>query len=652
MNFLQRWLDNRWLSLATVLAIGVCLRYVRLSDVPGGYFHDEAWSDVKAWAIVNGEAPPQIYFAENNGMDALHVYLLALLFQLTGPLAIGSRLVSSLLGSLTILAAYWAAWDLLAEDRRRHVLALVAAFVVATLFAAIATSRSGWHVASMTLLVTLSLAALFRGRRLNRRRWFFIAGLLAGLAQYTYPSARFLPVLIPLIGLIDFATRHERRSVLTFYVLLLISFAIVFAPLGAYFIQHPEWFSTRAQQTMDAPLDQNIVKTLAGFSIYGDTEGMHNLPGRPALDPILSVFFIIGLVVCLMRRRPAHLILIAWLIVFSAPVVLTGQAPLVRRWTGAQPAEAILIALGVAAVAQVVRDRFGAPVGRVLGSVAIVASLAASAGLSIAAYFGPYAARPELFWGYDGGMTQVANYIRSRPDATVFLTPYDRFYEIVAITLAEARHSPAIQSYNGLACAVFPEVTRRETEWVVITEQDDRTLPLLHQIFPAGRIVWQLDSPVGPYARAYRVPAGQSAQLDLEHRSGADLGGKVRLVGFSLPPSVHAGETLHVTLALEASELLGQSYKVFVHLRGADDTVLAQDDRLPCNFSLNAADWRPGDIVYETYDSQIPPGTPPGRYRMMMGLYQPDSGIRLPVLDSDLPHDADSVELGTLEVHR
>jgi hypothetical protein len=401
---------------------------------------------------------------------------------------------------------------------------------------------------------------------------------------------------------------------------------------------------------MDAPLDQNIVKTLAGFSIYGDTEGMHNLPGRPALDPILSVFFIIGLMVCLMRRRPAHLILIAWLIVFSAPVVLTGQAPLVRRWTGAQPAEAILIALGVVAVAQVVRDRFAAPVGRVLGSVAIVASLAASAGLSIAAYFGPYAARPELFWGYDGGMTQVANYIRSRPDATVFLTPYDRFYEVVAITLAEARRSPAIQSYNGSACALFPAVTTRETDWVVITEKDARTLPLLHHLFPAGRIVWQLDSPVGPYARAYSVPPGQSAQLGLEQRDGADLGGKVRLIGFTLPRSARAGETLSLTLALEASEPLGQSYKVFVHLRSTDDTVLAQDDRLPCNFTLNEADWRPGDVVLETYALPIPTDTPPGVYRVVLGMYQPESGTRLPVLESQLDHSADGVVLSIVSV--
>ncbi|HLF26044.1 MAG TPA: hypothetical protein VJG32_06895 [Anaerolineae bacterium] len=654
MSILRRALENRWAALAGVVALGVLLRFIALDSVPLGYFHDEAWSAAKAEALAEGQVPAQIYFAENNGMDALHVYLIAFLFRLFGPLAIGSRIVSSLSGSFTILATYWAAWELFPDARRRHTIALTAAFVIAPLFAALSISRSGWHAASMTLITTLSLAALFRGRRLARRRWFSLAGLLAGLAQYTYPTARFLPVLMLLIGLIDFWTAARgagRRAVGLNYLLLFVVAALIFAPLGAYFLQNPEWFFARAQQTTAAPLLENLVKTLAGFSIYGDIEGLHDLPGRPLLDPILSALFALGLLTCAARRRSVHAVLIAWLIVFSLPVALTGQAPLFRRWTGAQPAIAIIIALGAVQLTQWMRDRVAAPLARSLASAAIAGSLIASAGLSINAYFGPYANQPYMFWAYDSGMTQVANYIRSRPAATVFLTPYDRFYEVVAITLAEARRPP-IQSYNGAACAVFPAVTVRETEWVVVTEKDDRTLPLMQRLFPAGAVVWQIDSPAGSYARALRVPAGQVAQLDLPRREGADLDGKFQLAGFDLPGRIIAGQTLPVTLALEASVPLDRAYKVFVHLRGAENIVVAQDDRLPCNFSLNQADWRPGNIVLEAYQLQVPADTPPGNYRVVLGVYQPDSGARLPVRQSDLPHDPDGIELGAVAVMR
>ncbi|HEY4722658.1 MAG TPA: glycosyltransferase family 39 protein, partial [Anaerolineae bacterium] len=328
---LQRRLMSRWLQLASVLAMGIFLRGLQLAEIPNGYFHDEAWSDAKAMALTNGTGQPQVYFAENNGMDALPVYLIALLFKFTGPLAVGSRIVSALAGGLAILATYWVAWELFADSHYRHALGLIASFVMATLFWALTTSRSGWHVMSMTLIIAISLAALVRGRRLQRRRWFVLSGILAGLAQYTYPSARFLAALLLILFLTDVWHQRDRwRVVVADYASLAIAAAIVFAPLGYYFVQNPEWFFTRAQQVSHfdfADLLQNIAKTLAGFSLAGDTEGLHNLPGRPALDPILSVFFMSGLLVCIARRRFAHGMLLSWLIVFSLPAALTGQAP-------------------------------------------------------------------------------------------------------------------------------------------------------------------------------------------------------------------------------------------------------------------------------------------------------------------------------------
>ena len=367
---LHRWIINRWFQLAIILAIGIFLRYIQLSEVPNGYFHDEAWSDAKAMALANGTAQPQVYFAENNGMDALHVYLIALLFKFTGPLAVGSRIVSALAGCLAILATYWVTSELFADSHYKHALGLIASFVLATLFWALTTSRSGWHVMSMTLIIAISLAALVRGRRLQRRRWFVLSGILAGFAQYTYPSARFLAVLLLILFVADVWRQRDRwRVVLADYASLAVAAVIAFAPLGYFFVQNPEWFFVRAQQVSHfgfSDLLQNVAKTLAGFSLAGDTEGLHNLPGRPALDPILSVFFISGILVCITRRRFAHGMLLSWLIVFSLPVALTGQTPLFRRWVAVLPAEVIVISLGVLAVAQITRSRIHAAKARSL----------------------------------------------------------------------------------------------------------------------------------------------------------------------------------------------------------------------------------------------------------------------------------------------
>jgi hypothetical protein len=306
----------------------------------------------------------------------------------------------------------------------------------------------------------------------------------------------------------------------------------------------------------------------------------------------------------------------------------------------------MLVAIGAAALIDLLRGR-----ARAFGATAGAVALIASAGWSVADYFGRYVIDPGMFWEYDSGITQVARYIASRPAAGIYLTPYDRFYEVVAVTLAEARRAP-IQSYNGMACAVFPEVTQGETEWVVVTEKDDRTLPLMQQLFPAGQVVWSLDSPAGSYARALRVPPHQTARLTLEYRAQADLGGRVKLAGYDLPASAREGEVVRVHLALKNIAPLEQAHKVFVHVRGAGNTLIAQADRMLCDFTLNHADWRPGDIVLEAYDIQIPPDAPPGAYRVVLGMYRPDTGARLPVRASDLPHEPDGIELGSLDIQR
>jgi 4-amino-4-deoxy-L-arabinose transferase-like glycosyltransferase len=250
-----RFKSRQWLGLLFLLALiaGVALRTINLSAIPLGYFHDEAWSGAKALALLTGGAPPEVYFAENNGMDALHVYLIAFVYLLAGPLAAGSRIASTLVCSLTILATGWAAAELFAREQRRFVLVLVSTFVYATLFSAIAVSRSGWHAMSMALFTTLCVAALLRGQRVQHWRWFAVAGVLAGIAQYTYPSARFVAVWLIIIALWDgWRQRRNWRAVTSRYALLFVAAALAFVPLGIYFAQHPEWLFVRSQQTTEA----------------------------------------------------------------------------------------------------------------------------------------------------------------------------------------------------------------------------------------------------------------------------------------------------------------------------------------------------------------------------------------------------------------
>lgn len=650
MTYLD-WLRNRWLQLLFVTLLGGALRFTQLATAPLGYFHDEAWSAEKARSIITDAEPPAVYFPENNGMDALHVYLIALIFQFTGPVAIGSRLASALVGTLTVPVTYWLAAELLADDRRRHAIALGAAFVIATLFGAVVVSRSGWHAMSMALFATASLAALARGRRLNLRRWFIVAGALAGVAQYTYPSARLLPVLLLGQLSLDFVrNRSARRAIIVNYLAAGVAALIAFAPLGAYFIQHPEWLFVRAQQTSEeGSLLQNAANVALGLIARGDLDSLHNIPGRPALDPFLAIWFVIGLGVCWRQRHREHLGIIGGLIVMSLPTVLTTPAPLTRRWTGAMPYEALIVAIGAVALADWLLPQLRFSRRSIILTLAFGVLFLLSAVWSAADYFGPFVSNPQFFWDYDGGITQVANYLAAQSPAKVYLTPYDRFYQVVTLTLDEARHA-LIQSYNGATCALFPEQTDQPTMWLVITEKDQRTLPLMKKLFPNNQVVWRLDSPVGSYARALQVSAGQRAQLSLSHWATANWGGAIQLIGFDLPATARPGEVLNIQLALKDTASLSQLHKIFVHLRGSADQVVAQDDRAPCDETLNEADWRPGDVLLQEFQVQIPSDLAPGLYPIAIGLYEAQSGARLPVVSGELAHDRDSLVIGAVQI--
>jgi hypothetical protein len=648
---LYHWITNKWCALIVVFILGTVLRFIFLADIPRGYYHDDAWTAATAMALIRGEQPLRIYFADNNGMDSLHIYLVALLYLFTGPIAVGPRIVTALASALTIPATYWAASELLIEERHRHALAIVSAFIISTLFGALTVSRSGLSATTMVLTVTLSLAALFRGRRLQKPVWFVVSGVVAGLAQYVVQSARFLPLLLAAIALMDLWGNSARlRPIFFRYVLLVVAAIVAFAPLGYYFIYDPASVFHRAQQTMidldPSSLLQSVWRTLQSVSIRSSEDMLHNLPYRPLLDPILSSFFVIGLGVCIARRRPVHVILIAWLIVFSLPFTLT-YAAVFRRWAGVGPAVAMVCAFGVVALVEFLRDR-GSHVLRLAGLLSVAILLVASACISVITYFGPYASNPDMFFAYDAGITAAAQYIRDHPDLSILLTPFDKHYEVITIVLAQGRRSP-IQSFNGNYCTLFPQMTTQETEWMVITDKDKRTLAIVQRLFPGGQITWSLDSPIGAYARAYRVPAQQTAQLPFPYRRWASFS-KIQLVGFNVPPSVRVGNLLHVTTALQDVTPLGRPYKIFLHLYGSDGTLVAQDDRLPCQFTLNEADWRPGDIVLEQYDLPISDKTPKGEYRLALGLYTSETGERMQVTEADLAQDADRVLLGTVQV--
>jgi hypothetical protein len=115
----------------------------------------------------------------------------------------------------------------------------------------------------------------------------------------------------------------------------------------------------------------------------------------------------------------------------------------------------------------------------------------------------------------------------------------------------------------------------------------------------------------------------------------------------AMPQTVAAGEVALVGLRWQTTAILTQRYKVTVQVLDSRNNVIAQRDSEPVGGSLPTDQWSVGETVVDNHGIFIPPGTPPGAYRVIVALYDPNSGQRLPLADSN-----DYLSLGEITVVR
>ncbi|HEX9115329.1 MAG TPA: hypothetical protein VGA61_04620, partial [Anaerolineae bacterium] len=117
----------------------------------------------------------------------------------------------------------------------------------------------------------------------------------------------------------------------------------------------------------------------------------------------------------------------------------------------------------------------------------------------------------------------------------------------------------------------------------------------------------------------------------------AQFGDLAVLQGYDLQTpagGLAAGRALTLTLYFKDEKTTAASYTRFVHLSNAMGSVIAGADALPQGGANPTWSWQPGEIVADQAVLAVPPDTPPGSYRLSVGLYDAQAGgARLPVRD-------------------
>lgn len=104
----------------------------------------------------------------------------------------------------------------------------------------------------------------------------------------------------------------------------------------------------------------------------------------------------------------------------------------------------------------------------------------------------------------------------------------------------------------------------------------------------------------------------------------------LRLVGYDVGQGAGA---LHLTLHWRAERRMDVAYKFFVHvLDPGTGELVAQADVMPRDWGYPTNWWEKGEYVSDQITLSVS-GVPPGAYRVMIGVYDPETGARLPVAE-------------------
>jgi len=633
------------LALIATLAVAVFFRAYQIDRIPPPSLQvDEAFYGVDALHVMQGERA--IFFEANFGREPLFIYLAAGWMSLFGVSPVTFRLLSGAIGTLTVLAMFWLGREVFWDERGpANAVGLAAALFSAFLFVNVSYGRSAQRIVTFPLFVALVMAALARCLRTRRTRDALWTGALLGLSLYTYSTIRVLPIAVAVAFALWWAWERDSRFLVNGLFVAAVAL-VVFAPLGVYFVTHPDSFFFRALDTLTTDrLDVNLMRVLGLLVSKGDRDMAINLPKRPMLDGVQVAFALIGLVVGWIRRprRAWTLTLLVWAVMLIPPVISAGPA-FGRTW-GSVPPLLLLLGVGLAtplewawrwAGANGLLRKLAAAGLTLAAAMAVIYSI----GLTYHDYFLVLGRLGELPLVFQENFTAMGNLIRTLPaDERILISPFQE----IPPTMTFALHGddPRVTPYDGRACVVLPEARPRSVSYLVILE-DHNTLPALLRYAPNGRAA---DT---RHFLFYQVPSGTAMQPRPQHPIQARWAEPIELLGYDI--GLPTKDSLPMTLYWRAAGQIAEPYTAFVHLSQADRAhPLAQHDAPPCGDSYATQYWQVGDVVQARIAIQLSPDLS-GDYSLRIGLYHTYLYTRLAIASTDRHQQDDMLLAETIHL--
>ena len=220
--------------------------------------------------------------------------------------------------------------------------------------------------------------------------------------------------------------------------------------------------------------------------------------------------------------------------------------------------------------------------------------------------------------GWGEGLSDAAFYLNELPDIEerTIAAWYDWLFspysdgQVLALTGWNTVHSDYVVFYSN-------QVQRKIPDPNLIT-YFQRRRPL-HTITLNGiDYAW-----IYPSLSAERPLPESAIPLNIEFDR------QILLMGYEVRPT-DDGQALIVTLYWQGLRPRLPEYYVYVRAIADDNEIMARSDSPPVMNFLPTTEWVKGELVEDAQVLSRPPETPPGQYRLEVGLYSPTVGTVLP----------------------
>ena len=419
-----------------IFILALALRATALTRFPNTYSGDEGSAGLFAVELLTGKVNnlfglgwfsfPALYFAVQSAAIAA-----------LGQTVEAVRLTSAIAGALTVVAVYW-----LGRAMFDRTTALLAALYLIASHYHIHMSRIALNNVWDGLFATVAIFGLWYGWKSGRRWAFIVCGLALGLGHYFYVSIRPLPIMFLLWAAVAF-WRQRAQFRERFHGLVLAAFiaAVVYLPLGIFFISNPDEFQAPLNRVtiFGDWLEQELAlgeRTTAGILLDQAIKGAMGFtheplrqwynPGVPLLLSGTALLFLLGVLWSLINLDLRYFLLLLPLLTVIISNTFSQDVPSSQRYVLAMPFVALFVALPVGQAIAWLRTQY--PRARqaiVAGGVALILLLSI---IDVNYYFN------RVYDDYVlGGLntvvaTEIAGYLREQepPDQDVYFFGFPR----------------------------------------------------------------------------------------------------------------------------------------------------------------------------------------------------------------------------------